>query len=95
MFGLTEEIMTYVKKLHSEYIRMVELDGKPEKGERKLADDLPLLINEMLEKEKKEDLIMYRIGLLEYASGKSPYNFDIQLQLLKLFDQLGLSASFQ
>ena len=95
MFGLTEEIMTYVKKLHSEYIRMVELDGKPEKGERKLADDLPLLINEMLEKEKKEDLIMYRIGLLEYAIGKSPYNFDIQLQLLKLFDQLGLSASFQ
>jgi hypothetical protein len=27
----------------------VELDGKPEKGERKMADDLVILINEVLE----------------------------------------------
>lgn len=35
--------------MHSEYLRIVELDGKPEKGERKMADDLVTLINEVLE----------------------------------------------
>jgi N-acetyltransferase B complex (NatB) non catalytic subunit len=38
---------------------------------------------------------VYRIGLMEYAMERSPYNFDISLQLLKLYDRLGLSPSFQ
>ena len=58
----------------------VELDGKPEKGERKLADDLAILINEVLEplfKSEIDSIVAYRIGLMEYALEKSPYNFDI------------------
>ncbi len=31
---------------------------------------------------------------MEFALEKSPYNFDIQVQLVKLYDQLGLSPSF-
>ena len=30
------------------YKEFVELDGKPEKGERKLADDMVLVLNENL-----------------------------------------------
>ena len=35
--------------MHNQYMTFVELDGKPEKGERKMADDLVILINEVLE----------------------------------------------
>ena len=65
------------------------MDGKPEKGERKLADDLVLLINEILEPyfhKKVDHVVLYRMGILEYALSVSPYNFDIQLQLVKLYD---------
>lgn len=40
--------MNIVKEMHNEYLNGLKLDGKPEKGERKLADDLILLINEVL-----------------------------------------------
>jgi len=73
----------------------VELDGKPEKGERKIADDLVLLINEVIEEQenmgvpKVEAMTskqLFRIGLLEAALEKSPYNFDISVALLKIYD---------
>lgn len=38
-----------VKEMHEQYLRILELDSKPEKGERKLADDLVILIHEVLE----------------------------------------------
>lgn len=80
----------------------MDLDGKPEKGERKIADDLVIVINELLEshsfdrptEDSLDKLVIYRIGLLEYALEKSPYNFDISLALLKIYDKHGLSASF-
>ena len=52
---------------------------KPEKGERKLADDLVILIDELMEAQPLDDpkSLMYRIGLMEYAMERSPYNFDI------------------
>jgi hypothetical protein len=62
-----------------------------------LADDLVIIINECLEplfKSEIDSIVAYRIGLMEYALEKSPYNFDIQVQLVKLYDQLGLSPSF-
>ena len=71
--------------MHKEYLRILEQDGKPEKGERKIADDLVILINEVLEEEEHPSngdisaSTLYRIGLLEFALEKSPYNFDIQL----------------
>jgi len=68
--------------MHEEYLRILELDSKPEKGERKLADDLVILINECLEKRFNgviDSTVIFRIGLMEYAFDRSPYNFDIQL----------------
>jgi len=29
-------------------LKFIELDGKPEKGERKIADDFVILINELI-----------------------------------------------
>jgi hypothetical protein len=34
--------------LHSLYLRLLDIDGKPEKGERKIADDLVIVINQLL-----------------------------------------------
>lgn len=31
------------------YLEYAKLDGKPEKGERKIADDFVLILNEMVE----------------------------------------------
>jgi hypothetical protein len=78
---LDESVVESVKSLHSEYVRVLELDSKPEKGERKIADDLVILINELMEPMYKpneiDSNVLYRIGLMEYALERSPYNFDI------------------
>lgn len=83
--------------MHKDYFEMVNLDGKPEKGERKLSDDLVLVINELLEPlelSKSDSTYLYRIGLLQHALDLSPYNFDIALALLRIYDRKGLSTSF-
>lgn len=49
VFGFIDGNLIEVKAMYEEYLRILELDGKPEKGERKLADDLVILINEVLE----------------------------------------------
>lgn len=66
-------------KLHQEYLAALELDGKPEKGERKLADDYVILIDELMEAVPLDNAkaIIYRVGLMEYGLERSPYNFDI------------------
>ncbi len=54
-------------------------------------------MNEVMEqffKSEIDSIVAYRIGIMEFALEKSPYNFDIQVQLVKLYDQLGLSPSF-
>ena len=59
-------------------MEMLELDGKPEKGERKLADDMVIVIDELMESQAlTPQVVMYRIGLMEFGLEKSPYNFDI------------------
>ena len=86
-----------ITELHEEYFRVIEADGKPEKGERKIADELVLLINEILEERalpQADEWTLYRIGVLEFALEKSPYNFDIQLSLVKIYDSHGWSTSF-
>ncbi len=81
--------------MHNNYIKFIQIDDKPEKGERKIADDLVLLINDILKplnpstNLKIDEVLLYRVGLLEYALELSPYNFDIQLQLMKIYDMLG------
>eukprot|EP00347_Sterkiella_histriomuscorum_P023059 403336110 len=92
-----EKLKEIVTQIHEEYFRLVQLDGKPEKGERKLADDLVVVINELLEpldSTENDSNYLYRITLLEFALEKSPYNFDIALALLKIYDKQGLSTSF-
>jgi hypothetical protein len=37
---------------------------------------------------------MYAVGLLEYALEISPYNFDINVAILKIYDVIGLSFNF-
>ena len=77
VFGLIDK--EAVQELHEQYLRVLEQDGKPEKGERKLADDLVILINELLDSTSTnvDSLVLYRIGFMEFALEKSPYNFDI------------------
>ena len=97
-FDTIEDLMAKVDSLTTQYFEFVQLDEKPEKGERKMADEQVLLIAEMIEsylsKESSKDLQLYKICLLEIAYEYSNYNFDIQLQLIKTFDSMGLSASF-
>ena len=56
--------------MHSDYFKFLDLDGKPEKGERKLGDDMVLLINIILSKSfkgKVDHIVLYRMSLLEFA----------------------------
>lgn len=69
-----------------------------------MADEQVLLIADIVEayiqgagKEFKEyamHLDLFKVCLMEIAYEFSNYNFDIQLQILKSFDRLGLSASY-
>ena len=40
-----------IKELETLYITYSKLDGKPEKGERKMADDFVLIMDEVLAEE--------------------------------------------
>ena len=83
-----------------------KLDGKPEKGERKIADDFVLLLDEVLQEASAAAKLTFeqpvissidvlRIGILEYALSLSPYNFDIQLALATIYDSHGLSVQYK
>jgi len=67
-----------LKELQSNYQEYSKLDGKPEKGERKAADDFILLINEVAGITTNEEML-YLVSLNEYALHLSPYNFDINM----------------
>ena len=55
------------------------LDSKPEKGERKIADDFIVLINEQAEGSKDTSDMLHLVSINESALQLSPYNFDIQM----------------
>ena len=90
MFELEEQ----TKLLQTLYFDNLKLDGKPEKGERKIADDFVLLIAELWFTHPNAEKELYCIGLLEYALRISPYNFDIQMALVRIYDRMGLTTSF-
>ncbi|CDW74130.1 UNKNOWN [Stylonychia lemnae] len=102
VFGLfgedQESLMWLATQMQTEYFKFIQQDGAPEKGERKLADDQVIIMNEVLgvaqSKDSIDALVLYRIAILEYALEISPYNFDISLALLKIYDTYGLSTSF-
>ena len=64
------------EELHKQYLDSVGLDAKPEKGERKLADDFIILLNEVSAKSTDQELL-FLTSLNEAALQLSPYNFDI------------------
>ena len=39
--------------------------------------------------------MLYLVSLNEHALHLSPYNFDINMHTLKLYDKLGMSVSYQ
>ena len=55
------------------------LDSKHEKGERKIADDFIVLINEQAEDSKETSDMLHLVSINESALQLSPYNFDIQM----------------
>jgi len=68
----------HAENLLSQYLEFSKLDGKPEKGERKIADDFILILDEVLEEvvsksetrsdaSKISQVDLFRIGVLEHA----------------------------
>lgn len=91
-FSSIEELLSKIKMLVSQYYEYVKYDEKPEKGERKAADEQALLIADLIDNfilksgEKCSELQvkllnLYKISLLELSYEKSSYNFDVQLNL--------------
>ena len=89
MLGVKSEL----NELQQSYLQALELDSKPEKGERKIADDWIILINEQSPRDTFQQLL-YLASLNETALQLSPDNFDIQMWQVKIYDQLGMSISF-
>lgn len=88
------------QQLLTHYFEFAQLDGKPEKGERKIADDFVLVLDEVLAEssaqESREEgrlsaIDELRVGILEHALRLSPYNFDFQMALVQIYDSHGLS----
>lgn len=52
-FGEDQESkMWLATQMQQEYFRFAQLDGKPEKGERKMGDDSVIVLNEILESQQ-------------------------------------------
>ena len=75
-----------------------------------MADDFILLFDEILSDDYASSepqsrllcqpqvvskLELFRTGVLEHALRQSPYNFDIQLALAKIYDSHGLCIQFK
>jgi len=86
-------VKSELNELQQSYLQALELDSKPEKGERKIADDWIILINEQSPRDTVQQLL-YLASLNETALQLSPDNFDIQMWQVKIYDQLGMSISF-
>lgn len=104
MMCLCKNNRSFAEMLLKQYMEFRKLDGKPEKGERKIADDFILLFDEVLKEEVQKEardvgyvseVDLLRIGVLEYALKQSPYNFDIQMALVQVYDSNGLCVQFR
>ena len=90
------------------YFELCKLDEKPEKGERKMADEMVLLVATIIDNyvgdltkqannetlKERINLDLFKVSLLELAYESSGYNFDMQLSLMRSFDRLGACSSF-
>ena len=48
----------------------------------------------LLSNEEKTSCHFFKVGFLENCLIKSPYNFDMQISLIRSLDSLGLSISY-
>lgn len=82
-----DELIEIVGPLIKHYHNFLELDEKPEKGERKMADEMALLIADILDTyinkpgglalKEKLPLQIFKICFLEMSFEHSSYNFDM------------------
>jgi len=86
MLGRIRGATPHADNLLGMYLEFSKLDGKPEKGERKIADDFVLILDEVLQEVASAEgrteatvsqVDLFRMGVLEHALSLSPYNFDI------------------
>lgn len=99
-----DDLIKIVGPLLEKYHAYLKIDEKPEKGDRKMADEMVLLIADVLDNyldkpdnvdpSEKLKLHLFKACLLELAYEHSNYNFDIQISLMKTYDYLGLSVSY-
>ena len=68
----------HAKELLEHYFTYAKIDGKPEKGERKQADDFIVLLNED-QRDCPLEHKLYMTALNEHVLLASPYNFDINM----------------
>lgn len=58
-----------------------------------MADDFVLLMNEVSPKKSTHECL-YLLAVNQHALNLSPYNFDIVMWQVKLYDELSMSVSF-
>lgn len=107
-FANLDDLKAFVAPLVDQYFELCKLDEKPEKGERKMADEMVLLVATIIDNyvgdlvkqgnvetmQERINLDLFKVSLLELAYESSGYNFDMQLSLLRSFDRLGASSSY-
>lgn len=90
-----------LNQLLQDYLECLAIEETPEKGERRISDDFIFVIEEIFREGVIGDpqtipngVKLFRIGLLEFCLSQSIYNFDIALQLNKLYQELNLNNLF-
>lgn len=90
-----------LKAIISDYFECLGLEEAPEKGERRTSDDFIFVTEEIFRDSVTDSdpsalngVKLLRIALLEYWLSQSIYNFDIALQLTKLYQELNMNDKF-
>ena len=98
MLGL--DLIKHEAEILNEYKEVIELEKKPEQGERRISDDYLLILEEAYEDNDESPSLfkassLRRIILLEKGLAISPYNFDLNLKLVKIYECLGISEQYK
>lgn len=90
------------KAILSDYFEWLKLEETPEKGERRTSDDFVFVAEEVFRESVSDcepavlsGVKIFRIALLEFWLAQSIYNFDIALQLVKLYQELNMNSLFE
>ena len=91
-----------ISEILQEYFVLLSIEETPEKGERRFSDDYIFILEEIF-RDSISDTVhhsidgvkLFRITLLEYCLKQSQYNFDIAIQLTKLYTDLNTNELFK